>query len=224
MIPKSESVEGIQRIERMVMTLEKERNLPVGKIQFDLIVETAMGVVNVDSIATASPRIMQMNLGQGDLAVDLGVPRFPELNFHQYFYPENRLLYAACSAKVQPCGLGAQENVDFTSVSMGKDAMFKACQHAFRMGYMGAVIIHPGWVNAVNEGFKPPAIDLELARRVKTAIDDAYAQGEGSVKVDGRMYDVANMKYVNAVIERSDAVSKRDAEKATAVEAAGGVS
>ena len=82
----------------------------------------------------------------------------------------------------------------------------------------------PGWVDAVNEGFKPPATDLELARRVKTAIDEAYAQGEGSVKVDGRMYDVANMKYVNAVIERSDAISRRNAEKTAAVEAAGGVS
>jgi citrate lyase subunit beta / citryl-CoA lyase len=224
MIPKSESDEDIQRIDRMVTALEKERNLPVGKIRFDLIVETAMGVVNVERIAKASPRIMQMNVGQGDLAVDLGVPRFPELNFDQYFYPENRLLYAACAARVQPCGLGAQNNVDFTSVSMGKDAMFKACQHAFRMGYMGAIIIHPGWVDAVNEGFRPPAADLELARSVKTALDEAYAQGEGSVKVGGRMYDVANMKYVNAVIERSDAIARRDAEKAAAVEAAGGIS
>ncbi len=224
MIPKSESDEGIQRIDKMVTTLEKERNLPIGNIQFDLIVETAMGVVNVGRIAKASPRIMQMNIGQGDLAIDLGVPRFSELNFHQYFYPENRLLYAACAARVQPCGLGAQNNVDFTSISMGKDAMFKACQHAFWMGYMGAIIIHPGWVNAVNEGFKPPATDLEIARRVKTALDEAYAQGEGSVKIDGRMYDVANMKYVNAVIERSEVISRRDAEKAAAVEAAGGIS
>lgn len=88
---------------------------------------------------------------------------------------------------------------------------------------MGAVIIHPGWVNAVNEGFKPPQSDLDMARKVKAALDEAYAKGEGSVKVDGRMYDVANMKYVNYILERSEAIARREAEKAAAVEAAGGI-
>lgn len=223
MIPKSESAEGIQRIDGLVARLEKGRGLPEGKIQFDLLVETAVGVVNVEDIAKASPRIMQINIGQGDLAVDFGVPRFVELNFEQYFYPENRLLYAARAVKVQPCGLGAQNNVDFTSVSMGQEAMLNACRHAFWMGYMGTLIIHPGWVEAVNQGFKPPQSDLDLAHKVKAALDEAYARGDGSVKVDGRMYDVANMKYVNYIIERSEAIARREAEKTAAVEAAGGI-
>ena len=85
---------------------------------------------------------------------------------------------------------------------MDQEAMLKACRHAFWMGYMGTVVIDPGWINAVNEGFKPPNSDLDLAYRVKIALDEAYAKGEGSVKVDGRMYDVANMKYVNYILER----------------------
>ena len=224
MIPKSESAEGISRIDRLVTQLEGERGLSEGGIQFDLIIETAMGVVNVESIAKASARVVQINLGQGDLAVDMGVPRFLEMNFEQYFYAENKLLYAARAANVQACGLGAQDNVDFTSVSMGEEAMLKACQHAFWMGYMGAILIHPGWVNAANEGFKPPQSDLDLARKVKAALDEAYAKGEGSVSVDGRMYDVANMKYVNYILERAEAIDRREAEKADAMEAAGGMS
>ena len=143
MIPKCELAEEIQRIDGLV-TSSKKRDLPEGKILFDLIVETAMGVVNVESIAKASPRIVQINLGQADLSVDMGFPRFFHLNFEQYFYPENRLLYAARAARVQACGLGAQNNVDFTSVSMDQEAMLKACRHAFWMGYMGTVVIHPG--------------------------------------------------------------------------------
>jgi len=92
------------------------------------------------------------------------------------------------------------------------------------MGYMGAILIHPGWVNAANEGFTPPQSDLDLARKVKAALDEAYARGEGSVGVDGRMYDVANMKYVNFIVERAEATDRREAEKAAAVEAAGGIS
>jgi citrate lyase subunit beta/citryl-CoA lyase len=223
MIPKSESAEEIQRVDSMVSQLEKERGLPVGKIQFDLIIETAVGIVNVENIAKASPRIMQINSGQGDLSIDMGFPRLLELNFEQYFYAENKILYAARAANVQACGLGAQTNVDFTSVSMGEQAMLKACRHASLMGYLGSIIIHPGWVKAVNEGFKPSPSELEMARKVKTALDAAYAKGEGSVTVEGRMYDVANMKHVNYIVERADLVAKREAEKAAAVAAAGGI-
>ena len=221
MIPKVESSEEVQRIDEMTTQVEKKRGLPAGKVYFDLIVETALGVVNIDSIAKASPRIVQMNIGQADLSVDMGFPRFLELNFEQYFYAENRLLYAARAAGVQACSLGAQNGVDFTSVSLGQEAMFKACQHAQWMGFMGAALIHPGWVEPANEGFKPPKDDLEKARRVKAALEEAYAQGKGSVSVDGRMYDVANMKHVNHILERAEAIALREAEKAAALAAAG---
>lgn len=221
MIPKCESEEEIQRIDDMVTRLEKERGLPEGEIQFDLIIETAKGVVNVERIAPASLRIVQINSGQTDLSVDMGFPKFLELNLEQFFFAENKILYAARAAGVQACGLGAQNNVDFTSITMGPEEMLKACRHAFWMGYLGAAIIHPGWVKAVNEGYQPPQSDLDLARRVKVALDEAYARGEGSVQVDGRMYDVANMKYVNYILERDEAIAEREAEKTAAVKAAG---
>jgi len=104
MIPKCESAEGISRIDRLVTQLERERGLAEGETQFDLIIETAMGVVNVESIAKASPRVVQINLGQGDLAVDTGVPRFLEMNFEQYFYAENKLLRIMSISPVSPWG------------------------------------------------------------------------------------------------------------------------
>ena len=106
---------------------------------------------------------------------------------------------------------------------MGQEAMFKACRHAFWMGYLGAVLIHPGWVEAANTGYKPPDTDLELAHRVKTALDEAYEKGEGSVSVDGHMYDVANMKHINYILQRAEAIARREAQKAAAIEAAGGI-
>lgn len=217
MIPKPESAEEIQRIDRLVTGLEKERGLPAGKIYFDIIVETALGVENIESIAKASPRTAHMNIGQGDLSVSMGFPRFIELNFEQYFYAENRLLFAARAAKVQAHSLGAQNGVDFTDISMGEEAMLKACRHAQWMGFMGASLIHPGWVRAANEGFKPPQKDLDMARKVKAALDEAYGQGKGSVTVDGRMYDVANMKHVTYILERAEAIARREAEKAAAL-------
>ncbi len=222
MVPKCESVEDLRRVDRLVTELEKERGLPVGRIQFDLIFETARGILRMEEIAEASPRIVSITTGQADLSVDLGFTRYPEMNFDQYFYPEVKLLYAARAAGVQAHGMGAQNNADYVDVSAGKEAMLKACRYAYRMGFMGTSAIHPAWVEPANEGFSPPAEEVALARRVKKALDEAYAQGEGSVKVDGKMYDVANMKYVNYLLVRADAVARRDAEKAAALAAAGG--
>lgn len=220
MIPKCESVEEIQQLDRWVGQLEMDRDLPQGQIQFDLIFETARGILNVEQAAAASPRIVSITTGQADLSVDLGFTRFKELNFEQYFYAENRLLYAACAAGVQPHGIGAQNNVDFTSISMGHEAMLKACRHAYNLGFMGTSVIHPGWIKAANEGFSPPAEEVALARKVKAALDEAYARGEGSVSVEGRMYDVANMKHVNYLLARAEAIDSLDQAKAAALQAA----
>ena len=145
MIPKCESVEDVRRVDRMVTELEKERGLPVGKIQFDLIFETAKGILRMEEIAEASPRIVSMTTGQADLSVDLGFTRYPELNFDQYFYPENKLLYAARAAGVQAHGMGAQNNVDYVDVSIGKEAMLKACRYAYGWAsWARASFIRPG--------------------------------------------------------------------------------
>lgn len=223
MIPKSESAEEIQQIDRLVAQLEEERGLPKGKIQFDLIIETALGVINVESVAEASPRIVQITLGQIDLSVDMGFPRISELNFKQYFYAESKLLYAARAANVQACGLGAQDNVHFTGVSMSEDAMLQACRHAFYMGYMGTSLVHPVWVDAANEGFKPSRADLDLAHKLKEALEKASERGVGSVHIDGRIYDMAHMKYINYILERAEAIARREAEKAAAMETARGI-
>ena len=167
----------------------------------------------------ASNRIVQVSLGQGDLSIDIGFPRFPELNFEQYFYAANKVLYAAAAAKVQPTGLGAQRNVNFTNINTDYESMFNACRHAFWMGYMGVSLIHPSWIKAANKGFTPPQSDIDSAIKIKTALNEAYARGDGSVKIDGRMYDVASMKHVNYTLKRAESIAQREKEKAEAGEA-----
>jgi len=223
MIPGSESADGIQRIDRMVTQLEQERGIPKGTIQFDLIIETAQGIINAETITNSSPRIVQINIGQADLSVDMGFSRSLDLTSEQYTYAENRLLYAARAAGVQCCGLGAQNNVDFRDISMSQDRMIETCRHAFRMGYFGSMLVHPGWVRAANEGYAPPQRDLDQARYLKQVLQEAHAEGKGSVSVNGRMYDVADIRYVNYILERADAIAMREREKTTVIQAMGGV-
>jgi citrate lyase subunit beta/citryl-CoA lyase len=122
MIPKCESAEEIQRLDRMVAALEKDRGIPVGTIQFDLIVETARGVINLEAIVAASPRIVQANVGAVDLALDMGFIRTPEMNFEQLYYVRSRLLFAARASGVQATGLFPRGSADFTDVAAMPEA------------------------------------------------------------------------------------------------------
>ena len=223
MIPGSESAEDIQHIDRMVTQMEQERGIPRGKIEFDLIIETARGIINVETIANSCPRIVQINLGQADLSVDMGFSRSMEITFEQYSYAESRLLYAARAAGVQCCGLGAQNNIDFRNITLSQEHMIDACRHAFRTGYSGAMLVHPGWVRAANEGYAPSQRDLDQARYLKQVLEEAHAEGKGSVSVNGRMYDVADIRYVNSIVERGDAIAMREREKTDAMQTMGGV-
>ena len=99
--------------------------------------------------------------------------------------------------------------------------MLKVCRHAFRMGYLGTGAIHPGRIKAADEGFTPPREQVDPARKVKVAREQAYGRGEGSVSVDGRMVDVANMKHINYISARAAAIENRKAEKAAAIRTAG---
>jgi citrate lyase subunit beta/citryl-CoA lyase len=100
--------------------------------------------------------------------------------------------------------------------------MLQACRRSFQRGYLGSSTIHPAWCRPLNEGFKYSPAELEFARRVKAALEEAYQKGEGSVAVNGRMVDVANLKQVQKILERAEAIARREAEKETAMAAAGG--
>jgi citrate lyase subunit beta/citryl-CoA lyase len=223
MIPKCEAAEEIRRIDEKVARLEEERGFSVGSIQFDLIIETAAGIVNMETIVRSSPRIVQAGIGGVDLARDMGYVRSPALNADQFSWPAQKLLFATRAAGVQASGLAPQNNIDFTATTADPQAMLQACRRSFMLGYLGTGAIHPAWCGPINEGFKASADELTMARRVKTALEDAYAQGDGSVAVDGRMVDVTNLAHVNDVLARAEFVARREAEKAAALEAAGDV-
>lgn len=223
MIPKCESDEEVWRIDEMIAQLEKERGFPGGSIQFDLIIETAVGIVNMEKIVKSSPRIVQGSIGGVDLSRDMGYTNSPDLNYDQFSWAANKLLFAVRAAGVQASGLMPQNNIDFTSTTADPQAMFQACHRSFMMGYLGAGSIHPAWCEPINEAFKASQSELAMAMRVKIALEEAYDRGEGSVSVDGRMYDVANLKHVNDVLERAESVARREAEKTAAMAAAGAV-
>jgi citrate lyase subunit beta/citryl-CoA lyase len=221
MIPKCESAEEIQKIDRMVTGLEKERGILPESIQFDLLIETAVGVVNMETILNSSPRIVQCSIGGVDLARDMGFTPSRDLSYDQFSWAAGKLLFTARAAGLQASGLMPRGGAGLMNTSGDPKAIGEICHQSFKMGYLGTPAIHPLWCEPINEGFKSTPAELDLAKRMKNTLEEAFARGEGSVALDGRMIDVAHLEQVNNVLERAEWVARREAEKAAALKVAG---
>ena len=80
-----------------------------------------------------------------------------------------------------------------------------------RLGFMGASVIHPSQIAILNEEFRPSATEIDHARRVVSAYDEALAQGVGAVTVDGKMIDVPVVERAKLLLEREGAIAAREA-------------
>jgi citrate lyase beta subunit len=198
--------------------VSQQKRSRTGSTQFDLLIETAVGIVNMDSIIKSSSRIVQSSIGGVDLARDMGYTPAPDLGYDQFSWAASKLRFTARAAGVQASGLIPQNDVSFTDTRADPKAILQACRRSFWVGYLGTAAIHPVWCEPINEGFKASSTELDRARLLKTALEDAYARGEGSVAVEGRMVDVANLEHVNNVLERAEYVARREAEKAAALD------
>jgi citrate lyase subunit beta/citryl-CoA lyase len=81
---------------------------------------------------------------------------------------------------------------------------------------MGASVIHPSQIAILNEEFSASAAEIDHARRVVAAYDEALAAGVGAVTVDGKMIDVPIVERARLLLEREDAIAARDARKRVA--------
>ncbi|RWK79820.1 MAG: CoA ester lyase [Mesorhizobium sp.] len=179
-LPKTASAEWVSEIANAVSELERERNLPPGGIRFLAQIETPGALQRLAAIASAHPRMVAMALGPEDFSAAVGgAPEFDLL-----LAPNLAVLFAARAAGLLPLGF-------IGSIGEFSDThkLREAAAHARRLGFAGALAIHPAQVAIFNEAFSPSAQELEWARRVLAAEKDAAGQGRGAFALEGKMVD-----------------------------------
>jgi malyl-CoA/(S)-citramalyl-CoA lyase len=184
------------------------------------ILETAEGVNNVQSIATASPRMHGMSLGPADLAasramkttrVGGGHPGYkvladagadaPRPTFQQdlWHYTIAKMVDACAAAGIKsfygPFG-------DFAD-DAGCEAQFR---NAFLMGCAGAWTLHPSQVPIAKRVFSPDPREVAFARKILAAMPD----GSGAVMIDGKMQDDATWKQAKVLVDLAKLVAQKD--------------
>lgn len=203
-LPKVESAEEVRVRDEIITELEGKRGIRPGTIQIAVAVETALGVIRAYEIASASPRIVTISVGAEDLTQEMGVQITAEGD--ELWYPRLKVLMDAYAAGVQPMGLVGVEPFTWREPEKAYDAAV----NSRRLGFKGALSIHPAPVPYLNRGFSIPVEEVNDMRRALEAFEDGVSRGVASVNIDGRMIDIATAERCRKILDRADAIEGKD--------------
>ena len=207
LIPKVGVPADVYVVDCLLTQIEEAKGIG-HRIGIEALIETTLGMVNVEDIARASPRLEALHFGVADYAascrartVEIGGlnPDYPGDQWHASL---QRML-VACRA----FGIRAIDGPfgDFRD----PDAFRLAAKRACALGYEGKWAIHPSQVDLANEEMSPPAAEVDRARRVLVALEEAAAAGRGAAALDGRMVDAASARMAENVVRVADAIAAR---------------
>jgi citrate lyase subunit beta/citryl-CoA lyase len=195
LLPKTESLEDIQLVDKEITRIEKEYKLKVGKIKIMPIIESAVGVLNVEAIATG-PRVAAIGLGGEDLTADIGAVR--TRNGKELEYISSRIILACAANKIQ-----AIDTV-FADIN-DPEGLYEITMEAIEMGFQGKSIIHPLQIEIVHKAFMPSPKEITKAEKIVKAYKDSLKKGRGAITVDGKMIDVPVVIRAEQILKRAEA-------------------
>jgi citrate lyase subunit beta/citryl-CoA lyase len=190
--PKPTAASHIREVDVMIREQEMHNGVRPGTVLLFPQIESARAVLRCEEIALASTRIAGLCMGGEDYTVDLGVPRTVEGQELEY---ARRVIVHVCAAY----GLLPLDGI--WPVLGDIAGLTKEAEYARSIGFKGKYLIHPEQAVPVNQAFSPSESELEAARRVVAAFDEAVTQGHASVRVDGKMVDVPVAKRAQALID-----------------------
>ena len=201
-LPKVDSPEHVRLLAEIIDEVEAERGMTPGTTRLIAIVETAAAFFRIAEIARAHPRLCALNLGAEDFALSAGI--LPDAE--GLFMPKQMAVFAARAAGIMPLGF-----IGTVAEFHDLDGFRQTIRRSRRLGFIGASVIHPSQIPILNKEFRPSPEEVDYARRVVAAYDQALAEGVGAVTVDGKMIDVPVVERSRLVIEREAAIATREA-------------
>jgi citrate lyase beta subunit len=196
-IPKVESAEQIQRAAEHIARAEVKNGWPDAQVRILGIVETAMGVVNMNEIADSDPRLSALIFGAEDLAGGIGATRTQD--GWEVFYARSKLVIYAKAR-----GLEAIDT-PFVDLTVEDSHLMAAAEQAHYMGYTGKLAIHPRQVGVIQKVFTPTTEQIKEAKALVTAFEENQAAGKGVFAYQGRMVDMPMVRGAQSILSRAKA-------------------
>ncbi len=222
LIPKVGVPADVYAVDMLVTQIElgKKREKRLG---FEVLIETALGMANVEAIAQSSKRLEAMSFGVADYAASTrarttviggahpeygvltdkteeGKPR----DFHwndMWHFAQARIVVACRAYGLRPIDGPFGDFKD-------PEGYVAAAKRAAILGYEGKWAIHPSQIELANQVFTPSEAEVTKAKRILAAMEQAQREGKGAVNLDGRLIDVASIKMAENLVQKANAMSK----------------
>jgi citrate lyase subunit beta/citryl-CoA lyase len=209
LIPKVGVPADVYLVDALLTQIEQARGIP-HRIGIDVLIETTLGMANVEAIAQSSRRLEAMHFGVADYAASCRArtvvigglnPDYPGDQWHAAL---SRMLVACRAYGLRPIDGPFGDFKD-------PDGYRLAAKRAAALGYEGKWAIHPSQIALANEVFSPPPAEVDRARRILVALDEAAREGRGAAQLDGRMIDAASARMAQNVVQMSEAIEQAHA-------------
>ncbi|HEU5170831.1 MAG TPA: CoA ester lyase [Gemmatimonadales bacterium] len=207
MVPKVGVPADVYLVDALLTQIEAAKRIP-HRIGIEVIVESALGMSNVEAIAAGRGRLEAMHFGVADYAASVRARTVsigglnPDYPGDQWHYGLSRMRDACRAYGLRP--------IDGPFGDFKDPGTYRAAgRRAAALGIEGKWAIHPSQIALANEIFSPPAPDVERARRILDALDAAAREGRGAAQLDGRMIDAASARMAANVVRMAEAIAAR---------------
>ncbi len=189
LVPKCESADQIIAVNDKIAELSDNKDR---KIWLMPIIESALGVMKAYEIAIAADNVVALAIGLEDYTADMGVQRTREGK--ESFFARNMLTMACKAAGIQAID-SVYSDVDAT------EGLINAIKESKSIGFTGMGCIHPRQIRVIHEYYGPEEAEIEKAKRIVLAFDDATAKGLGVVSLGSKMIDPPVVKRALTTID-----------------------
>jgi citrate lyase subunit beta / citryl-CoA lyase len=196
LIPKVESAEQVRDVSQKIAEVRATFGL-TRPIWLMPILESALGIEKAYEIATASAEIAALTIGLEDYTADLGVVKTP--GGIESLYARQRVVNAARAAGVQP--------IDSVFGDVGDmEALRTYALNSRSLGFEGMGCVHPSQIAVIHRAFAPTAVEIEQARRIVAAYDEARKNGMGVVSLGSKMIDAPVVRRAQKLMQHAEAM------------------
>ena len=207
LIPKVGVKSDVYMVDCMLNQIEQERDLK-NIVGIECLIETALGMVNIDEIAQSSERLEALHFGVADYAASLRARTVvigglnPDYPGDQWHHGLSKLV-ATCRAY----GLRPIDGPfgDFND----PDGYILAAKRGAAIGIEGKWAIHPSQIEHANAVFSPPEAEVDKAKRIIEELAKAAAEGRGAAQLDGRMIDAASERMAENIVNINNLIQSK---------------
>jgi len=200
LLPKTETAKQVIDVEAMIQRIKSQQNIQ-RPIWLMPILESALGIENAFTIATASANIVALTIGLEDYTADLGVIKTAD--GRESLYARMRLVNAAKAAGIQ-----AIDSV-FGDVS-DLEALRRWGENSQALGFEGMGCIHPSQIAVIHEAFSPSQAEIDKALKIVAAFEEAQQRGLGVVSLGSKMIDPPVVGRARKLVDRARRVRTDD--------------